>query len=60
VTTTYSHHLLRRRARIKAERLNATAKHNGWTNLHYRVEPAKTGPWRWRVIEVKIGAVSEP
>jgi hypothetical protein len=45
--TIVSHHLLRRRARAKANALNNT--------LHpleprYRVVQAQRGPWRWYVV----------
>ena len=45
---TVSHHLLRRTARARALKLNA--QHRGVVPAPYRVEKAKRGPWRWRVV----------
>jgi hypothetical protein len=45
-TETPSHHLLRRRARARAKRLNASDPEH-----HYTVERAERGPWRWRVLQ---------
>lgn len=42
---TYSHHLLRRRARAKAQKLEALNP-----ELDFRVLKSARGPWRWRVV----------
>jgi hypothetical protein len=45
-----SHHMLRRRARNKASKLNKLGD-----GYHYRVEKAHRGPWRWRVVRSELG-----
>lgn len=50
--TTVSHHLLRRRARAKADWLN-DHKMLG-QHVAYRVVRAKRGPYRWRVVKITV------
>lgn len=50
---TVSHHLLRRRARERAAKLNADLRVSpptGVGNAPYRVVRSARGPWRWRVV----------
>lgn len=50
---TVSHHLLRRRARARALKLNVDYTRNQATSSGpgpYRVEKALRGPYRWRVV----------
>lgn len=50
---TVSHHLLRRRARARALKLNVDYTRTAATSTGYgpyRVKKAVRGPWRWRVV----------
>lgn len=49
---TISRHLLRRRARLQAEELNALRPVD--SRVRYRVVKAHRGPWRWRVVKVLV------